>query len=134
MSILPNVNSTSGTKWRPFYNKTRHNSAKKDFFVGSISRLLVTNMISRQKTRVAKCNVATRFPAKEIAPTLPSPEALLPPHLHPDSLCGRTDVRDVTTKISWWTDFPKHLTHGSPLAYFARLSSAIKGSKISSFQ
>ena len=49
----------------------------------------------------------------------------------PQSLYGRTDGRSdgrsyghVITKFSWLDGLPKFLTHGAPLARFARWSSA----------
>ena len=66
------------------------------------------NMISRQKNagcQMQGCQAISR------QGKFPSPEALLPPHLHPNSLYGRTerrtDVRDVITKISRMNRFPK---------------------------
>ena len=35
---------------------------------------------------VSKCNAATRFSAKENCPNNPVPDAVLPPHFHPDSI------------------------------------------------
>ena len=50
----------------------------------------------------------------------------------PQSLYGRTDGRldgrsygHVITKFSWLDGLPKFLTHGAPLARFARWSSAM---------
>ena len=52
-----------------------------------------------EKRGLLIATLARDFPPSKIARTLPSPGAVLPPHLHPDSLHGRA-YADVITKIS----------------------------------
>ena len=61
--------------------------------------LLVTNMISRRPRKCGLLNITLPryFPSRKIARKLSSPEVVLPPHLHTDSLYGRTDRRTLTS-------------------------------------
>ena len=63
-----------------------------------------------RKTRVAKCNAATRFPANENCPTTPVPRGCSASQPQPRQSVladGRTDVGDVITIISRMDRFPK---------------------------
>ena len=59
-----------------------------------------------EKRGLRNATVLRDFPPRKIALTLQSPEAVLPPHLYPDSLYG-WDYADVITKISRINRFPK---------------------------
>ena len=61
--------------------------------------LLVTNVISRRPGKCGLLNVTLPryFPSRKIARKLPPPEVVLPPHLHTDSLYGRTNRRTLTS-------------------------------------
>ena len=89
--------------------------------------LLVTNVDFPQKNagcQMQRCHAISR-------------QGKLPKHSRPHRLsCLPTSTPIVCTggqayvtsepKFLSWLDFPKNVTHGSPLARFARLSSAIK--------
>ena len=75
---------------------------------GSLSRCSSLTWFLGQKLKkrwFPNATLPRDFPSRKIAQTLPSPDAVLPLHLHLDSLYGRrgvrrTDVRDVITNIS----------------------------------
>ena len=79
----------------------------------SLSRCASLNMISWQKNEVCqtqRCHAISR--QGKFAQPLPSPEAVLSPQLHPDSLYRRAGGRtymyaDIINKISRMDRFPK---------------------------